>query len=315
LGQGSRKPLRITHAVTSLAYIQSYIANQNGYFADAGFDPQIIDTGGGGPDVQLVLSGRADMTVSDGAQVLPAFQQGQKLICVLSLLNRSIVNATISKAAAQKIGLSDAKTFEQKLERMKGLKIGVTKAGALTWQLARFNLVSAGLNPDKDAQVVAIGGPPALAAALDNGAIDIMYISMPIGEKLIREGKALSFINNAAGEDPKLSYFLMEGLWVTPEYLASNRPTVEAAVKAYRRASEFIRQSSPEAIVKSLMPALGSLGEELLLDSVKGMQPAVSAFGKVTLRELDTTQEILSLNGILTKTFSLAEVFDGSLIG
>jgi NitT/TauT family transport system substrate-binding protein len=232
---------------------------------------------------------------------------------VLGLLNRSIVNATISKAAAQRIGFSETMPFEQRLKLLKGLKIGVTRAGALTWQLARFNMVGAGLDPDRDAQVIAIGGPPALAAALENGAIDVIYISMPIGERLIGEGKALSFINNAKGDDPKLSKFLMEGLWTTPDFLASNRSTVEAAVGAYRQASQFIRESSPEAIVASLKPALGSLGDEVLLDSVKRIVPAVSS-GPVTAEELDATQSVLKLNGVLKKTFALSEVFDGSLI-
>ena len=315
LAQGSSKPLRITHAVTSLAYMQSYIAQQNGYFREAGFAPQIIDTGGGGPDVQLVLGGRAELTVNDGAQILPALAQGQKLVCVLGLLNRSIVNATISKAAVQKIGLTETMTFKERIKLLKGLKIGVTRAGALTWQLARFNLVSAGLDPNKDAQVVAVGGPPALAAALDNGAIDVMYISMPIGEKLIGEGRAISFVNNAKGDDPKLSNFLMEGLWATPDYLAANRATVAAAVGAYKKASQFIRKSTPEAIVASLKPTLESLGDAVLLDSVKRIQPAVSASGKVTAEELDTTQAVLKINGILDKSFSLGDVFDGSLLG
>jgi NitT/TauT family transport system substrate-binding protein len=315
LGQGAGKPLRITHAVTSLAYMQSYVAQQNGYFEKAGFVPQIIDTGGGGPDVQLVLGGRAELTVNDGAQILPALQQDQKLICVLGLLNRSIVNVTISKSAAQRIGFAETMAFDQKLKLLKGLKIGVTRAGALTWQLARFNLVSAGLDPDKDAQVVAVGGPPALAAALDNGAIDIMYISMPIGEKLVGEGKALSFIDNSKGDDPKLANFLMEGLWTTPDFLAANRATVQAAVGAYSNASRFIRESSAEAVVAVLKPALGSLGDEVLLDSVKRIQSAVSATGKVTAQELETTQAVLKLNGVLHKSITLAEVFDGSLTG
>jgi hypothetical protein len=50
-----------------------------------------------------------------------------------------------------------------------------------------------------------------------------------------------------------------------------------------------------------------------LLDSVKRLQPAVSATGKVTAEELDTTQAVLKLNGVLKQTFTLAEVFDGSL--
>jgi hypothetical protein len=36
LAQASGKQLRVTHAVTSLAYIQSYIAQQKGYFSQAG---------------------------------------------------------------------------------------------------------------------------------------------------------------------------------------------------------------------------------------------------------------------------------------
>jgi NitT/TauT family transport system substrate-binding protein len=231
---------------------------------------------------------------------------------VLSLLNRSIVNATISKAAAQKIGLTAATPFEEKIRKLKGLKIGVTKAGALTWQLARFNLVSAKLDPDRDAQVVAVGGPPALAAALENGAIDVIYISMPIGEKLIQEGKALSLINNAIGEDPKLANFMMEGLWTTPDYLAANKASVQAVVKAYQKASDFVRQEPFETIVAALKPTLGSLGEQILLDSVKRIRPAVSQNGKVSKEELDATQDILKFNGILTRSFSLNEIFDGN---
>ena len=312
LAQSAGKRLRVTHAVTSLAYIQSYIAQQKGYFSQAGLTAQLIDTGGGGPDVQLVLGGRAEMTVNDGAQVLPALQQGQKLICVLSLLNRSIVNATISQASATKLGVTQHMPLGNKLTRMKGMKIGVTRPGALTWQQARFNLVSAGLDPDKDAQIVAVGGPPALAAALINGAVDVIYISMPIGEKLIQEGKALSFVDNAGGEDPKLAHFLMEGLWTTPDYLAANRKVVEAAVAAYRKASDFIRLSPPEEVVSDLMPSLGSLGQTVLLDSVKRMRATVSETGKLTAAELDTTQTLLKMNGFLSKPFSIEEVFDGS---
>ncbi len=309
---GGKKPLRITHAVTSLAFIQSYIASQNGYFDEAGFTPQLIDTGGGGPDVQLVLSGRADLTVNDGAQILPALQQGQKLVCVLSLLNRSIVNATISKAAAQKVGLTATMPFEEKIKKLKGLKIGVTKAGALTWQLARFNLVSAKLDPDRDAQVVAVGGPPALAAALENGAIDVIYISMPIGERLIQEGKALSFVNNAKGEDPKLAQFMMEGLWTTPDFVTANKASVASVVKAYRKASDFVRQAPVETIVAALKPTLGSLGEQVLINSVTRIRPAVSETGKVSKEELDATQDILKFNGFLNRSFSLGEIFDGN---
>jgi hypothetical protein len=45
------------------------------------------------------------------------------------------------------------------------------------------------------------------------------------------------------------------------------------------------------------------------------MQPAVSASGRVTRAELDTTQEVLKVNGILNTTFSPGDVFDDSFTG
>ena len=312
--QPAVRTVRITHAVTSLAYVQSYVADQLGYFREQGLTAQLIDTGGGGPDVQLVLGGRAELTVNDGAQVLPALLQGQKLTCVLSLLNRSIVNVTMRKETAQKLGVTSSTPLKDKLAMLKGLKLGVTKAGALTWQLARFNLASGNLNPDKDAQVIAIGGPPALAAALANGAIDAMYISMPIGEKVVREGNGIIFINNASGEDPKLANFMMEGLWATPDFIKSNRDVVASAVKAYAKASAFILQSTPEEIARAVKPVLGSLGEAVLVDAITSIKPAISKTGKMEPGELEATQNVLALNGFLSRRFSLGDVFDPSFV-
>lgn len=313
--QAPARAVRVTHAVTSLAYVQSYVADQLGFFREQGLSAQLIDTGGGGPDVQLVLGGRADVTVNDGAQVLPALLQGQNLVCVLSLLNRSIVNVTMRKETAQRLGVTASTPFAEKLQKLKGLKLGVTRAGALTWQLARFNLTAAKLNPDKDAQVVAIGGPPALAAALQNGAIDAMYISMPIGEKLVREGKAIMFIDNARGEDPKLANFMMEGLWATPDFSKSNRELLTAAVKAYAKASAFVADSSAEEVARAVKPVLGGLGDAVLIDAISGMKPAISRTGKIAASELESTQDVLALNGFLNRRLGLNEVFDGGLIG
>lgn len=305
---------RITHAVTSLAYIHSYVAEQNGYFRESGLSTQLIDTNGGGPDVQLVLGGRAEATVNDGAQILPALQEGQKLTCVMSLISRSIVNVTMSKRTAERLGVSESTPMTEKLKKLKGLKLGVTRAGALTWQLARFNLVNAGLNPDTDAQVVAIGGPPALAAALSNGAIDAIYISMPIGERLVREGTAVTYIDNAKGEDPKLAKFMMEGLWATPGFIAANTELVSAIVNAYRKANDFIVKSSTQAIVDAVKPALGSLGDAVLSDAVNRMKPAISENGLLDQGELDATQDVLALNGFLKNRFALSDVFESRFI-
>jgi len=306
------KAVKVTQAVSSLAYIQSFVAQHNGYFKAEGLDAEIVTTGGGGPDAQIVLAGRAEFTVNDGAQVLPALQQGQKLTCVLSLLNRSIINVTMRKATADRLGIAANTPVTDKIRKLKGLKIGVTRPGALTWQMARYNFISAGMDPDRDADITGMGDAPSLAAALRQGNIDAIYISVPIGEALVSQGHAVTLIDNSRGEDPTLPSFLMEGLWATPDYIKANRAVVAKAVSAYRQASAFIVKSSPPDIAKVLKPAFSGLADEVLLEGVRRVKQAVSPTGLVDAAQLEATQKVLEVNGVLKKKMQLAEVFDAS---
>lgn len=311
--QGSQS-VKVTQAVHSLAYIQSFVAQQNNYFKQEGLDVELVNTGGGGPDVQIVLAGKAEFTVSDGAQVLPAVQQSQKLICVAALLNRSIVNVTMRKSVADKLGITIATPVAERIRRLKGLRIGVTKPGALTWQLARYTFIGAGMDPDKDAQITGMGDAPSLAAALRQGNLDAIYISVPIGETLISQGVGFSLIDNSRGEDPTLSSFLMEGLWATPDYIKANRPTVAKMVSAYRKASGFITYNAVGEVAKVLKPAFSGLPDEVLWEGVRRVKQAVSSSGMVDTALLENTQRVLEVNGVLKKKFTVGDIFDPSFL-
>ena len=306
------KSIKVTQAVSSLAYIQSFVAQQNGYFKAEGLEAELVNTGGGGPDVQIVLAGRAEFTVNDGAQVLPAVQQGQKLTCVQALLNRSIVNVTMRKQSADKLGIREGMPVAEKIRRLKGQKIGVTRPGALTWQMARYNFVAAGLDPDKDAEITGMGDAPSLAAALRQGNLDAIYISVPIGETLVGQGVGITLIDNSRGEDPSLPTFLMEGLWCTPDYLKANRPVVTRVVSAYRKASAFVVQNSAQDVAKVLKPVFSGLTDEVLVEGVRRVQQAVSRNGVVDAAQFEATQKVLEVNGVMKKKLQLADVYDGS---
>lgn len=307
-------PVKVTQAVSSLAYIQSYVAQRKGYFHDQGLEAQLVNTGGGGPDVQIVLAGRAEFTVNDGAQVLPAVQQGQALTCVLALLNRSIINVTMRAATADRLGIGPDSPIARRIASLKGLKVGVTRPGALTWQMARYNAIEAGMNPDRDLQIVGMGDAPSLAAALKQGNLDAIYISVPIGEALVAQGAGITLIDNARGDDPSLPSFLMEGLWATPEFIRTKRPVVEKAVAAYRKASEYLVRSGPAEIAQTLKPVFSGLADDVLLEGVRRVKQAVSASGAVDAAMLEHTQKVLSVNGVLKKPMALADVYDGSFL-
>ncbi|MZR31604.1 ABC transporter substrate-binding protein [Sneathiella litorea] len=310
----SLQKITVTQAVTSLAFIQNYLASELGYFKDEGLDVEIVVTRGGGPDVQAVISGDAAFTVNDGAQVLPAVARGLDLKCIMATLDKNIINVSMVKETADRLNLTPESPIEQKLAALKGLKIGVTRPGSLTWQLARFNLLKAGLNPDTDATIVGVGGGPAVAAALDNKDVDVIYISVPLGERVVNSGNAITLIDNSNGQDPNLPSFMMEGLWATPEYMASNPETCKAMVSALSKASKFILENDAKTISEPLKPVFGALGDDVLQIGAGMVKAAVSSSGEFSQETLDVTQNVLTSNKSIERTMTLNEVFDGQFL-
>lgn len=307
--------IKITQAVASLAFVQNALAKDLGFFKAEGLDVENVVTRGGGPDVQAVLAGDAAFTVNDGAQVLPALAKGLKLKCLMATLDRNIINVSMRKSTAAKLGVTPESPIAKKLAALKELKIGVTRPGSLTWQLARFNLIKAGLDPDRGATIVGIGGGPAVAAALDKGDVDVIYISVPLGERVVHAGSAITLIDNANGEDPNLPSFMMEGLWATPDFIRKNPNTCGAAVRAMRKASAFVLEKSDDEVTKALTNTFGGLGREVLEIGVKKVRAAVSKNGRFTQANLDDTQGVLRLNKAIDKSFAIGDVFDGSFVG
>tara|TARA_R110002095_G_scaffold54079_1_gene46722 strand:- start:1973 stop:3097 length:1125 start_codon:yes stop_codon:yes gene_type:complete len=313
-GASTLQKITVTQAVTSLAFIQNYLASELGFFKEEGLDVDLVVTRGGGPDVQAVISGDAAFTVNDGAQVLPALARGLELKCIMATLDKNIINVSMVKETADRLNLTADSPIGEKLAALKGLKIGVTRPGSLTWQLARFNLAKAGLNPDTDATIVGVGGGPAVAAALENKDVDVIYISVPLGERVVHSGKAITLIDNSNGQDPNLPSFMMEGLWTTPEYMASNPETCTAMVKALSKASKFVLENDAKAISEPLKPVFGALGDEVLDIGAGMVKAAVSSSGKFSQETLDVTQNVLQLNKSIERSMTLNEVFDGQFL-
>src|SRR5690606_5094397 len=118
------------------------------------------------------------------------------------------------------------------------------------------------------------------------------YISVPIGDRVVARGNGITLIDNARGEDPNLPVFMMEGLWVSPAYLAREEVTVGKAVRALANASAFITASTPEAVADAVSHVFGSLDREVLVQACASVAAAVSRSGVVTEQDLRATESV-----------------------
>jgi NitT/TauT family transport system substrate-binding protein len=301
--EAAAKRVIITQAVESLAFVSNYVARANGYFVDEGLAVEVISTRGGGPDIKANLAGHADFSVAAGTYQINAVKAGGRLVAVMSCLNKSIVNSAIRKDVAKKLGITANTPYKEKLAKLKGLIVGATRPGALTYNQGEYWIRQAGFTPNKEVKLIGAGAGPVLIAALERNKIQIAIQTIPVPETAIFRGNAIPFITNSAGEDPEMDQFMMEVLLVRPDYAKKNPDTVRKVVRALLKANNWISKHTSEQIRERIQLYFAKTDKRLLQTSIAAVKKAVSLDGKVTQRAVDITQNLLIAAGKLKKPF------------
>ncbi len=159
-------------------YLPLTIAEQLGYFKEAGLDVTIVDFAGGSRALQAVVGGSADVVSGAFEHTLNMQFKGQPM------------RAFVLQGAAPQIVLGvNPKTMPnyKTVADLKGKKIGVTAPGSSTNVLANFVLAKAGLKPS-DVSFVGVGAGSGAVAAMRAGQIDAMSNLDPVITLLQRSG-------------------------------------------------------------------------------------------------------------------------------
>src|SRR5262252_9888611 len=77
------KPLRVTIPVIGMNFLPLFVAADKGLFAKEGFEVEIISTSGDGPDVDALIAGSVQFTVSTPNRLLTSYEQGKPLLAIM----------------------------------------------------------------------------------------------------------------------------------------------------------------------------------------------------------------------------------------
>ena len=308
------KKVKMTIPVIAHSMLPVFLAQNKNYFAEEKLEVEVNSTNGGGPDIRALIAGDVDFSFTTGDNVILAHQEGKKLTMVMSGLNKLFINWAMHKDAAKSKGIVESTPLAEKIKALKGMTIGVTNAGALTSHLASFVVRKAGLNPQSDVNVVPVGSGPTWLAALENRKVDVALTAPPTPDMAISRGFAMLFINNAKGEDPSISEFLMENLIVRPETATKDADTVRRMVRALTRANQWALKSTPEQVAEALKPSMTTIAADLLLSGVKAVLPTLSGDGRTSEKSVQITQDILEQAGILKKRAPYSELVNNDFL-
>lgn len=160
------KKIRVGVPSITVANIIIFVAQEAKLFEKYGLDAEVIVVQGSGVASKAMIGGSLDVAPVATPTVIGAALSGSDLM-ILAHTMPSVVHALVVKPEIKRP------------EDLKGKKIGVSSFGSLTDFLVRHIMKKKGLNPDRDATLIQIGGDNERLAALAQGTADAAALSYP----------------------------------------------------------------------------------------------------------------------------------------
>jgi NitT/TauT family transport system substrate-binding protein len=278
--------------VTSLpsAFLASmYIAEQDGIFEREGLDVTIVELQSGADGVPAVVSGNAqiaDLGFDDLATL--AAEGENSLVMVHNLVRRVTFTLVMNPDVARERGVSRESPIEQRYAALRGLRLGVTSPGAASDKYMRYYLREAGLDPERDAEIIAIGDGASLLAALETGQIDAYQLSPPTPYVAQTEGFGTILIDGPSGDVPLFSDFAYTGFAANRGWAEQNPDQVRAFGRALDSAMQQV-QADPHAAAEKIVDRMSAGDLPVLQQTIDALLPALSVDGCFDAEAIRTT--------------------------
>lgn len=240
----------VTHSSNSFAFLTYFAASAMNYFEEAGVQVEEVRTGSGSKSLAAMAGGDADVYVGATASAFKSREQGLPVKIFAPVVTQQTSSIVVSRQWAEKMNVTEDSPLEEKMQALRGARIAMSGAGSGSDQAVRYVMAEAGLNPDRDAQLVSMGvNPAAYMGAMEADQIDGFCISPPETKLAEREIGAVMLINMAVGEVPSLDGFFYIGLQARDEWLASNPETAARMAVALKMAMDAVHDPARSAQV------------------------------------------------------------------
>lgn len=294
---GQTQRVKITEAHTGTLFMAPvFIAEAAGYMAEEGVDLELIEVDSGAVGIAALVSGQVQFFDADPFQAVQLRRQGKQILFVYNLTKRVTLDLVMHPDVARAKNISRSTPLAQRFAALRDLKLGVTRAGAATDVYLRYYLRRAGLNPDRDVQILSIGGGAGLLAALRTRQIDAFHLSAPTPYIAERDGFGVVVIKASAGDVPELDNFMYTGIAAYNVYANKYGDVLRRWTKAVNRANRLMRQDQGAA-VNYLRKQFPRTDPALLALALREMIPALSEDGTMSEQMWDKQLQFLLDDG------------------
>jgi NitT/TauT family transport system substrate-binding protein len=238
-----------------------YVAKHLKLFEKHGIEVELV-YGTGIQVANIMISGSAEVGAFAVEHGVAVSSKGQDV--KLLVLNQQV--PPLGLIVRKDVPTPNAdKPYPQMIRDLKGLRIGISSAGASTDTTLQYLLREAGLDPKKDVNIVPVGDPGTMLAALKNGVVDAAMAVEPMQTVALHQVNiAKMVVDIEGGGAPLFQKYAYNGMFVRAAFLKERpqvaRGIVDAVVEAEQAINDPARieeiMQVGTAYMKGLEPAL-----------------------------------------------------------
>lgn len=278
--QQPKTKLLLAMGVPGIIWTPVYVARDKGFFAEEGLDAENLSIAGSDA-MTAVLSGDAHLAFGTGHIIL-ARMRGEAVKAIVPIQNQFGVSMVLSKSAIEKAGIKPEMTVAEKIQRMKGLRIGITGAGSTIDLMIRALATDAGLKPDADLKLVPFGGDGVpVIAALERGAIDGFIFTPPWPATAVGRGLGEIVLSPETGEVKEIDGVSFLAFYGREEWLAAKPDEALRFTRAIGKALRYIQQN-PKGTLEVLLNNVPEAQRKAVADSFDAYLKSVARTTRVS---------------------------------
>ena len=221
--------LNIGLPVPAFSLLPNWVAEQKGFFKEEGLtEVKILAFRGDADVVQALAAGTVDLNVASLTGLVNTITAGLKVRGVWAGYNMPLFSWY-------------AQPKYRSISEIKGGRFGVSKFGAMTDFLTRYALRKAGLDPEKDVNILQIGTDAQQLSALLSGQLDCTLLSISSYTAAEKGMVRVMTQKEIAIDYPTHVVFAKE------EFIAKNPNTIKGFLRATGKAMEWIKANPDDA--------------------------------------------------------------------
>ena len=228
-------------------YLQQHVAIGAGIYQAEGLEPDIVDTNSGTRQAAAVMGGTGEIGQFSFPHVIKSAAKGGGLVALSTGYDAYPIQLVLAKSAAEKRGITAVMPIDERIKRIKGLRIAISSPGSSTDLFMRTILIVRGMDPDKDVSLQPVGAGAPELSALEAGAVDGFSFGSPFTTSAINRGLAIMIADPMKGEVPEFRDTPYQIVATSRQTLEQKPDVIAKAVRALAKAQKLIRDNPAEA--------------------------------------------------------------------